>query len=376
MTSNSGSCGLKSDVPGLPGSRPKTDGGLPSSPEDMTVSQAVDRFIRKRQTDRTERTLRSYRNRLATFERWCEENGIETVEQLSPWIIDEYGIYVRDQGLAPATIKGKLATLRVLMKYLASIEAVAENMPDSVDVPNLEPDEEQSDQRLAQDDAEDALSYFRNSRGNFGRPTHAFLELAWHTGARMGSLRGLDLKDYDADEQYVAFYHRPDTGTPLKNKAAGERYVGLSEAVCEALDTYIVRERGDKRDEHGREPLFATRQGRASFATLRAWCYQATQPCLWMDCPHGRRRTSCEYTQRSHASKCPSSRSPHQVRSGSITWQLNQGIPLETVAERVNASMEVIKRHYDLASAREEYEQRRRSLETNLDIAENQEDNK
>lgn len=59
-------------------------------------------------------------------------------------------------------------------------------------------------------------------------------------------------------------------------------------------------------------------------------------------------------------SKYPSSRSPRQVRTGSITWQLNRGIPIEVVAERVNTSVRMLKRYYDQPTRLEELEERRR----------------
>lgn len=342
--------------------------GTPHSPEEMSPREAVQRFIRKRKTDSTDRTLHSYRARLKLFADWCAEQGIESIGDLTPWHIDEFDLARRESGLAPATIKSHLTTLRVFLKYCADIGAVDEELPDAVDVPSLDKTEEASDERLAEDDAMEALSFFRQSPGYFGVPMHAFLEAAWHTGARIGGLRGLDIGDYDAERQTLHFRHRPSTNTPLKNKEAGERLVGVSDDVCQALDTYIVRERSDKRDENGREPLFCGRQGRLSFSSLRAWSYQATQPCLWTECPHSRRRPTCEYTHRNHASKCPSSRAPHRIRTGSITWQLNRGLDIEVVAKRVNASPDTIRKFYDAATGEEEFEERRRAVETALDI--------
>jgi integrase len=65
---------------------------------------------------------------------------------------------------------------------------------------------------------------------------HALLEVLWHTGLRIGAAIGLDIRDYDADEQYLELVHRPDEGTSLKNGVNSERYVGLSERVCGILD--------------------------------------------------------------------------------------------------------------------------------------------
>jgi hypothetical protein len=93
-----------------------------------------------------------------------------------------------------------------------------------------------------------------------------------------------------------------------------------------------------------------------------------TQPCLHSPCPHDRERETCEYTERNESSKCPSSRSPHRIRTVSITWQLDVGIPPWVVAERINASVEVIEKHYDVTSPRERIERRRRPYLSNLKI--------
>jgi site-specific recombinase XerD len=339
-----------------------------SQPGNLSPADARDRFLAKRETDATDRTLRSYRARLTRWVEWCEDHGIERVGDLTPFHIDEYDMTRRTADYAPTTIKGQLSTLRVLLKYLARIDAVDEDLVDAVDVPTLTSSEQSSDERLAAEDARELLSFFRESRARFGTAKHAFLEVAWNTGARVGGLRSLDLDDYSADAGTLAFRHRESTGTPLKNKEDGERIVGIPPAVCEALDVYIKRERFDKRDEHGRRPLFAARQGRPSFTTLRAWSYLATQPCLHSACPHGRDRLRCEYVNRGDASKCPSSRSPHRIRTGSITEQLNRGYDVEKVATRVNATPEVLREHYDVAGQDEEFEQRRRAEFADFDI--------
>jgi integrase len=274
----------------------------------------------------------------------------------------------RGADIAPTTLKGQLSTLRVFLKYCAQIGAVDDDLADAIDVPQLDTHEETSDQRLAADDALALLRHYRDSRKWFGHPYHAFLELAWHTGARLGGLRALDLGDFDADEQFVRFLHREEQGTGLKQKVEGERYVGLPEPVVDAVEMYVARERPDKRDDFGREPLFTTNHGRASFTTLRGYAYLSTEPCVYTECPHGRQRRTCEYTERQHASKCPSTRSPHQIRTGAITWMLNRGLDIDDVAARVNAAPATIRRYYDHATEDEEWIERRREIEQSMDI--------
>lgn len=339
-------------------------------PGDLDPETAVERFIATREVDSTERTIRSYRSRLGRFVEWCQDEDIDRVGALTPFAVDQFAAAIRGRDFAPTTIKGILTTTRVFLDYLETIEAVSEGLADAVPVPTLDRDQEASDERLAPADAIRNITAFRNDPALYGRPWHAFLELAWHTGARVGALRGLDLDDLDPERGVVQFQHRPSTGTPLKNGLDGERLVGVDEPVTDALEVYLERERTDKRDKHGRRPLFAGRQGRQSFTTLRAWSYLATHPCIAVDCPHGRERETCSYVHRNHASKCPSARSPHRIRTGSITWQLNQGIPIEVVAERVNASPRVLRRFYDVAGPVESFEERRQDVAGRLAIGE------
>ncbi|AFK19046.2 phage integrase/site-specific recombinase [Haloferax mediterranei ATCC 33500] len=341
-----------------------------SGPRDLSPREARERFLARRKRNSTERTVRSYSNRLNVFVHWCESENIESMSELTGWHLDEFLAFRSAQDVAPATIKGSMTAVRQLLKYCVRIEVVDEDLLDKVEVPKLTKDQQTSDDKLETDEAKSLLEFYRSSTQYYGTAWHALLEVAWHTGARMGGLRSLDLSDFDASEQTFQFVHRPDSGTPLKNKTDGERIVGVPKTVVDVLNTYIARERSDKRDDSGREPLFAARQGRPSDTTFRCWSYLATQPCLYRACPHGRDRHSCSYTNRNKSSQCPSSRSPHAIRTGSITWQLDRGIPIELVAERVNAAPATIRRYYDKADELERFRERRQEIALELDIEE------
>lgn len=175
----------------------------------------------------------------------------------------------------------------------------------------------------------------------------------------MCGLRALDLDDYDLATGDLRFRSRPDTDIRLKRGDVHERNVTLSETPTEVLDLYIARERPDIRDEFGRKPLFPSRQGRPVNGTIRGWMYQATQPCMAIECPHGRRRPNCEFVPRDTASGCPSTRGPHAIRRESITWQRNIGFDADTVAKRAGATPDVIRRYYDDPDYEDDLERRR-----------------
>nr|WP_245758265.1 site-specific integrase [Halogeometricum limi] len=254
-----------------------------------------------------------------------------------------------------------METLKGHVEYLERIEAVDDGLAKKVHVPDVPESEMSRDTMLRPEDAEDLIRFYRTNDHVYGSRFHVILELAFHTGARLGALRGLDLRDYHSDEQFIEFVHRPETETPLKNQRSGERSVSLLPEVCDAVDAYVAHHRPSAHDDFGRSPLLVTNhKNRVSENAFRSWMYRATQPCVAGTCPHNYDRTTCDFRSHSEASKCPSSRAPHHVRTGSITWHRDRGFPPEVTAERVNASQEVIEKHYDKASQRERMELRRR----------------
>ena len=317
------------------------------NPGDLAPREAVTRYLRRRRSDSTDASVKSWKYRLKLFVEWCEGIGIESVGDLRGYDLDEY-YELRSGAVAPATLEGEMWTLQTFTEYLEQIGAV-DDLSDSVRVPNLDPSDRANSESLSTEPALALLDYYRGSDVHRATRQHTFLELAWHTGARQGGLRALDVHDVYPDEGYVEFHHRPETGTPLKNKRHGERAVAVPDEVATVLREFLGK-RYDVRDDYDRQPYLASRYGRPTENTVRTWSYVATLPCLHSDCPHGKQRTSCDYTEIKHASKCPSSRSPHRIRTGAVTWMLNAGIPPEVVAQRVNASVQTIRDHYDWAT--------------------------
>ncbi|WP_312911132.1 tyrosine-type recombinase/integrase [Natronosalvus caseinilyticus] len=333
-----------------------TDGG--DRVPDLSPREALERWLNKLRVSRSESTVSAYHYRLKHFVEWCEEVGISEVGQVNGWDIESYETSRREQGLEPITLNNELGTLQSFFEYCVKVELVDEGLPTKVDPPVVPAADQVSKVRLHTDRAQALLTHYVATE--CGSRAHTLLALAWFTGARLGALRGLDLEDYDREQQCLKFTHRPREETPLKNGADGERFVGLPKQACDVVDAYIQKHRLEKYDDYGRRPLLTSERGRPSTNAVRAWMYLATVPCLHSPCPHGNDPDTCNFLDYSAASKCPSSRSPHQVRTGSITWQLNRGIPPERVAERVNTSIEVLLRHYDQPTRMEEMRERRR----------------
>jgi integrase len=309
-------------------------------------------------------TVEAHHKRLGMFVDWLEEQGIDNVNDLTGRKIHRYRTFRRqDADLAPATEKSEMDTVRVFIRWCESIDAVEQDLSTKVQSPAITAEENTRDIKLDPEDAETALNYL--GKYHYASVYHVTLTLLWRSMMRRGAVRALDIQDYNPEERFIEIRHRPETGTPLKNKSDGERCVSLAESVCETVDDYIETHRRENTDEYGRDPLLTTRHGRAAKTTITKYCYNWTRPCAFgKGCPHGRDVDDCEATQDyCGSSKCPSSVSPHAFRRGSITHHLSNDVPENVVSDRANVGNEVLEQHYDRRTEQEKMEQRRGYLD-------------
>jgi integrase len=338
--------------------------------EPITPHKAVEMYLKRQKDEYADSTLKSTRHRLASFVQFCDEEGIEDLSNLSGRDLFKYRIWRREgegDGREPiklVTLKGQLATLKGLLRFAADIDAVPPELADQLTLPNLKNGEDVSETTLDPERAIEILDYLEKAQP--GSRDHIIVMLLWRTGARTGAIRGLDLCDLDLDGSHprvsgpaVHFVHRPETDTPLKNNNNGTRWNRISPKAAQYIEDYIEYHRHDVTDDHGRNPLITTKYGRPSGNTFRSSLYRVTRPC-WRGepCPHERDIETCEATHIDHASKCPSSRSPHDLRSGRVTFYRREDVPRRIVEERLNASEDILDRHYDRRSDREQAEQR------------------
>lgn len=316
---------------------------------DLKIEEAVDLFIRRNSPDWKGETERTYRKSLATFEEYAADAGIETLEGISLWSAGQYTDWLleEERDYASATIASKQKQARRWLKWLESQGLVDIGTHLAIEPLQLEDKEQTSSDILRPQRLREFLGFYRDSMRHRGTRAHALLEVIGHTGCRRSGIRALDVGDFDADDRTLQFINRPESGSRLKRGQIHQRKVVLSEEPSRVLEEFIARERARKHDQYGRKPLFASTQGRPAESSITRWLYLATLPCLMMDCPHGKHRPSCEWTEGSEASKCPSSKSPHPVRRGSITWQLNIGRDINDVADRAATTPDVIRRYYD-----------------------------
>jgi len=331
--------------------------------EPIDPGTAVEMYLESRERELAAATIYSHRSRLGFFVRWCAEQDIKNLNNLTGRDLHRYRLWRRSEGdLSTTSEKTQMDTVRVFIKWLETVDGVENDLHIKVRSPTLKPGENVRDAIIESEEADAILAYL--TKYKYAGFSHVVFTLLWRTMMRRGSLRALDLDDYDPKEQYLSVRNRPETDTRLKNGDKGERYIALRDETCSVLDDWISENRPDVIDEYGRDPLITSEQGRPHVGTIQAHIYGVTRPCFWgTSCPHDKDIKSCESAHsRGQAFGCPSSEGPHSIRRGSITHNLKQGKPEKVIGDRADVSPNVIEQHYDKRSQLEKMEQRREYL--------------
>ena len=359
--------------------------------EPIPPRKAFELWMDHQESRKADETLQSYRYRVEPFIEWLEDEGVENMNDVSGRSVILFDAERQTADVQQNTLNNQFGTIRLFLKFCADIDAVSEGLPEAVDIPTLTKGQRVNTEKLPQQRAERLLEKLSTYR--YASRDHAIFLLMWRTTARLGAIRALDLEDVyleeddldrlrfqeDVDDDgvfasilenvsvpFVYFRHRPPE-TPLKNQFAGERPVNISEEVGDVLRAYINVNRTERDDDSGREPLFTTEKGetaRISTSGIRNRLYRLTQPCRFGgDCPHDRVIDECEARYAGKESQCPSSRSPHRVRTGSITWHRDRGWPPEVLSEKANTSTELIKSVYDQPESLKRMQSRRAFLD-------------
>ena len=82
--------------------------------EPFDLETGVELYLADREAEVAKATLYSHSSRLGHFVRWCDEEGIGNLNELTGRSLHEYRLWRRNEGnLAPATEKTQMNTLRV-----------------------------------------------------------------------------------------------------------------------------------------------------------------------------------------------------------------------------------------------------------------------
>ncbi len=348
--------------------------------ETITPRDAMDLYLDIRKEDASYDSRKTIEDGLSLFVDWCEleieaeKEEIENLNTIGGRQLMAYKTWCKENtGNGVVSLNGLLSILRRFLAFCVQIEAVTPDTPDKVPIPNIPDDEDVCYDKPNNQQVEQTTTFLDTYEPASRR--HVEFKIIKEIGARCGAVRGIDVVDVDLEDRVIKYRHRPEKdhvdekGTPLKNGTDGEREVNISKELAELIRRYLKNpERHDVTDKFGRKPLLTTNQGRPRVETIRRDFYKLTRPCESANtCPHDRDIESCEATRSRGASKCPSSHSPHPLRRWSIEYQIDRGVPKDELSGRVDVSVPVLNKHYDLRSEERKRKQRLKTYEKLFD---------
>lgn len=129
--------------------------------EPIEPSDALELFIDKRRSNnRSPSTITSNRSHLGIFVDWLEAQGITNMNDLTGRDVFQYRQQrEHEDGLAPASLKGQISTIRMFLQFCEEIEALPQDFHRKVDPVKLSVGDEISDVAIDGEEAEAIEQY-------------------------------------------------------------------------------------------------------------------------------------------------------------------------------------------------------------------------
>lgn len=85
--------------------------------EPIEPDHAVELYLEDRRDELADLTYSSHRSRLSYFVQWCDEQGIDNLNELTGRLLYEYRVWRRRDGnLSKPSLKSQMDTLRVFIR--------------------------------------------------------------------------------------------------------------------------------------------------------------------------------------------------------------------------------------------------------------------
>jgi site-specific recombinase XerD len=139
-------------------------------------------YLDERRHELADATIQAHGYRLKQFVAWCDTEDIDNINELSGRDIHRFRVKRRtDDNLATATMKGQMATMRVFLRFCASIDAVKGGLDEKIILPTTT-EADAREELLEADRARDIFEFLDQYR--YAQLEHALLAVLWHTGLR------------------------------------------------------------------------------------------------------------------------------------------------------------------------------------------------
>ena len=298
----------------------------------MKAFAEIDEFVRylKEERNYSEHTARSYRGDLRQFFSYINEKRKEVTppSQVTPRMVEDYLVFLYEEGEAKSSMARKLASLRSFFQFLIKRGRMTVNPAKVISSPRLP---KRLPSYLTVEEVEElveAPSTTEELRArSLGVRDKAILELLYATGMRVSEIVSLNLDDLDLRGRSVL----------VRGKGKKERLIPFGSAASRALRLYLSQRKNLLSEAKVESALFLSKSGKRLF-------------------PRDVARIIARYVRRTSLKKRIS---PHTIRHSFATHLLNRGADLRFIQEFLgHSSLATTERytHLSLAKLREVYD--------------------
>lgn len=178
-------------------------------PEALNVDPHIERFLKK-QMAKSQNTYEARRGDLRDFDSWLKEQG-HAIEDVTPWILDDYFTYLKSEDYAPKTIKGRWDSVNQLYKFMSLREIVEENPIQADDIQRRHYTDSKEREHVESTIERKYITKeeMENLVANVPAPklrNKLLIRLMWQTGVRTNEVTRIRLEDIDREERSIEVY--------------------------------------------------------------------------------------------------------------------------------------------------------------------------
>ncbi|MFZ5644097.1 MAG: site-specific tyrosine recombinase XerD [Bacillota bacterium] len=242
-------------------------------------------------------TVISYRSDLIFFMQCCKDKKIDPLGGNGRNAISLYLLQMKKDGMSPATISRRIASIKSLYKFLLNEGRIEKDPTENIESPR----KHQRLPRVLTADEVDRLLGQPRIGTPAGLRDKAMLELLYATGIRVTELVSLQRGDINLEEGYIR----------CMGKGSKERIIPIGEVSAHFVEAYIQRARVKLLGEANSKSLFLNKNGGS-----------LTRQGFW--------KIIKKYAAKSNIKK---EITPHTLRHSFATHLLENGADLRAVQE-------------------------------------------
>jgi len=307
----------------------------------------------------SKKTYTRYRDTVNDF---IQSQDVSDLMEVTPREINRWNQLLQRRDYARTTRDGKLETLEVFFKWAETEwraprdDKISETIARKRNDLNVSGDEKSrsgdDNHRISSKRAEEIIGHL--AKHHYASRQMVEFLLIYHIGCRKSALLSINCSDVKPRKAIIQIRNRPEeSGVRLKRGNKGERDVNISPDIMAVVTDYI--------EEHRSEP------NDGSDALLTSWAGRIDDSTLYRDIAGLTKCGECldndgEPLTKQNASDCPESIGCHDLRRVAITRMRDEGVSWDTTSGQVNATVQMLKQHYDSPTYESAAERRKQEV--------------